>query len=384
MGSTGGSGSGGAEYAGRERGAERPADERYGDERQREREREHEHEREGEREGDGEGEGDVTGGRGEKGRAEGRTGGEGGEPWAGRRLRVVIANRLWSVFGIAFGVSVVSWVLAGLARLWAEEGGECRLAELRGNSGLVRTWDTVWPPSQRCTFVDGTTLSSAGFLVPVFWAAAVLALLCGVLALAHELWGFRNALAGRRLRAVVVSSGLTLVMVGGIGYLIAGTEGSEACRASRTGLAGPAARTGYRLFPPQRVCEYPGGGRVVLVPGPVVGATWTLTAVVVTAGLGWGAAVRHGRARRGGATPPSSPSSRPGTLSLADASSASGASSASNISSASSTSHVSPTPAAAPPTPDPPTTLDTPDTPDTLDTPDTPDTSPTRAEESAR
>ncbi|MFE9248588.1 hypothetical protein [Streptomyces sp. NPDC007088] len=224
----------------------------------------------------------------------------------------MVANRLWSVFGITFGLSVMSWVLAGLARIWAEEEGDCRLAGLREDSGLLRTWDTVWPPSQRCTFVDGTTLSSAGFLVPVFWVATALALLCGVLALASELWGFSDVFAGRRLRAVVVSAGLTLVMVGGIGYLLAGTEGSEACRASRTGLAGPATRTGYRLFPPQRVCAYADGGRVSLVPGPVVGATWALTAVVVTAGLGWGAATRHGRTRQGGNTTAAA-SSTPGT-----------------------------------------------------------------------
>ncbi|MGW6138410.1 hypothetical protein [Streptomyces sp. NPDC055140] len=220
------------------------------------------------------------------------------------------ADRLWGVFGVALGATFVVWMASWLVTGISEQDERCAQGMV-GPGGRFRLEESSFPPNVSCVYEDGTTLSSAGALVWIFWVAVVVLTVSGLGALALELTGVRGAKAATRLSRLAITGAGALAAVYALAFLTTGFPKSdplETCSAFTTGIYERAQSVHRTPFPAQTTCVYADGKTYDLVPGWMGTLEWTLLAATLVCAAG---AVRAGRyADAGaGATPGEAPSS---------------------------------------------------------------------------
>ncbi|MFE6752944.1 hypothetical protein ACFVDQ_05030 [Streptomyces sp. NPDC057684] len=204
------------------------------------------------------------------------------------------ADRLWGVFGVALGATFVVWMVSWLVTGISEQDERCAQGMV-GPGGNFRLEESSFPPDVSCVYEDGTTLSSAGALVWIFWAAVVVLSVSGLGALALELTGVRGAKAASRLSKLAVTGAAALAAVYALAFLVTGSPKSDplqTCSAFTTGIYERAQSVHRTPFPAQTTCVYADGKTYDLVPGWMGTLEWTLLAATFACAAG---AVRAGR-----------------------------------------------------------------------------------------
>ncbi|MET7518153.1 hypothetical protein ABZS88_32740 [Streptomyces sp. NPDC005480] len=204
------------------------------------------------------------------------------------------AGRLWGVFGVALGATFVVWMVSWLVTGISEQDERCAQGMI-GPGGNFRLEEGGFPPNVSCVYEDGTTLSSAGALVWVFWAAFVVLTVSGLGALALELTGIRGAKAASRLSKLAITGAAALAAVYALAFLTTGSPKSDplqTCSAFTTGIYERAESVQRAPFPAQTTCVYADGKTYDLVPGWMAPLEWTLLAATFVCATG---AVRAGR-----------------------------------------------------------------------------------------
>ncbi|MGX1674093.1 hypothetical protein [Streptomyces sp. NPDC055400] len=204
------------------------------------------------------------------------------------------ADRLWGVFGVALGATFVVWAVSWLVTGISEQDERCAQGMI-GPGGNFRLEGSSFPPNVSCVYEDGTTLSSAGALVWLFWAALVVLTVSGLGALALELSGIRGAKAASRLSKLAITGAAALAAVYALAFLTTGSPKSDplqTCSALTTGIYERAESVQRTPFPAQTTCVYADGRTYDLVPGWTATLEWTLLAATFVCATG---AVRAGR-----------------------------------------------------------------------------------------
>ncbi|MFC9499238.1 hypothetical protein [Streptomyces sp. NPDC056982] len=204
------------------------------------------------------------------------------------------ADRLWGVFGVALGATFVVWTVSWLVTGISEQDERCAQGMV-GPGGNFRLEESGFPPDVSCVYEDGTTLSSAGALVWIFWAAVVVLTVSGLGALALELAGVRGAKAASRLSKLAITGAAALAAVYALAFLVTGSPKSDplqTCSAFTTGIYERAQSVHRTPFPAQTTCVYADGKTYDLVPGWMGTLEWTLLAATSVCAAG---AVRAGR-----------------------------------------------------------------------------------------
>ncbi|MFB8269913.1 hypothetical protein ACFC96_25385 [Streptomyces sp. NPDC055955] len=204
------------------------------------------------------------------------------------------ADRLWAVFGVALGASFVVWMVSWLVTGISEQDERCAQGMI-GPGGDFRLEESSFPPDMSCVYADGTTLSSAGALIWIFWAAVVALTVSGLGALALELVGVRGEKAASRLSRLAITGAAALAAVYTLAFFTTGSPKSDplqTCSAFTTGIYERAESVHRTPFPAQTTCVYADGKRYDLVPGWMATLEWTLLAATFVCAAG---AVRAGR-----------------------------------------------------------------------------------------
>ncbi|MFE5199404.1 hypothetical protein ACFQ93_37855 [Streptomyces sp. NPDC056601] len=204
------------------------------------------------------------------------------------------ADRLWGVFGVALGATFVVWTVSWLVTGISEQDERCAQGML-GPGGNFRLEESSFPPDVSCVYEHGTTFSSAGALVWIFWTAFVVLTVSGLGALALELAGVRRVKAASRLSRLAVTGAAALAAVYVLAFLVTGSPKSDplqTCSAFTTGIYERAQSVHRTPFPAQTTCVYADGRTYDLVPGWTGTLEWTLLAATFVCAAG---AVRAGR-----------------------------------------------------------------------------------------
>ncbi|MFI9780931.1 hypothetical protein ACIHCV_40890 [Streptomyces sp. NPDC051956] len=210
------------------------------------------------------------------------------------------ADRLWGVFGVALGATFVVWMVSWLVTGISEQDERCAQGMV-GPGGRFRLEESSFPPDVSCVYEDGTTLSSAGTLVWIFWVAVVVLAVSGLGALALELTGVRGAKAATRLSRLAITGAAALTAVYALAFFTTGSPKSDplqTCSAFTTGIYERAQSVHRTPFPAQTTCVYTDGKTYDLVPGWMGSLEWTLLAATFVCAAG---AVRAGRSADAGA-----------------------------------------------------------------------------------
>ena len=207
------------------------------------------------------------------------------------------ADGLWAAFALSVCAGVLTWLLGWLTVGVSELDERCAHG-IEGPGGDFRVERGSFPPSVRCVFADGTTVSAGDFFGWVLWMCVAAAVACAAAAWVCEFAGLAQARAVVRFGILALVSLLVLALLCAVVPAVMAPPGRDplsTCSALTTGVYERASEVRRSVFPPQATCVYPSGVTHDLVPAWWGTTTWVALGAVLVAFLGLARALhRHG------------------------------------------------------------------------------------------